>query len=345
MGIFESIKDVASSVMSTANELAFAALDDLISTDSGNKTDTGNKIDAGNKTDTGNKIDAGNKTDIGNKIDAGNKTDSGNKNGSYDNQDEAVENTSMRIQFSAKIDRLINLILEDGELNEEEGQMLMRVAEKEGFDPDEVLLVVKKKLKLSQRGGSRKTAADPKPSLSPAKRLAYEVAEIDNKFDDAIEAIYTGDDSVFDSIVDTLTGGVSGLSVGFGKKFFMKSDDEKVMELEQHREILISRVVSSVTPPSKFQEFMELLEYVSNQSKERDEDCWDDMHLALSKRGVMMAGEDKKKKEYLNMYIHKSVVPKKKENSGYPKRKSATDESLGKTILGGIGDFVCDFFN
>lgn len=158
--------------------------------------------------------------------------------------------------------------------------------------------------------------ADPKTSLSPAKRLAYDVAEIDKKFDAAIEAIYAGDDSAFDSVLDTLTGGVSGLAVGIGKKLFMKSDDDKIMELEQQREIQISRVVSSVTTPSDFQEFMELLEYVSNQSQQRDEDSWDDMHLALSKRGLLMAGDDEKKKEYLNMYIHKSFLPKKKKRFG-----------------------------
>lgn len=275
-----------------------------------------------------------------------------NKNENDDSQVDAVANTREEIQFSAKINKLIDLILEDGELNEEERDMLIRVAEKEGLDPDEVLFVVKKKLKLSQRGEGRMRTADPKASLSPAKRLAYEVAEIDKKFDAAIEAIYAGDDSAFGSVLDTLTGGVSGLAVGIGKKLFMKSDDEKVMELEQQRETQISRVVSSVTTPSDFPEFMELLEYVSNQSQQRDEDSWDDVHLALSKRGLVMAGDDEKKKEYLNMYIHESFhIPKGK--NAVVNRTSAIDIQVNKPILTGaywdfwkrtLGSFFWLFF-
>lgn len=80
------------------------------------------------------------------------QTAKGSKNENDDSQVDAVANAREEIQFSAKINRLIDLILDDGELNEDERDMLIRVAEKEGLDPDEVLFVVKKKLKLSQKG-------------------------------------------------------------------------------------------------------------------------------------------------------------------------------------------------
>ncbi len=244
------------------------------------------------------------------------RTVKGKKNESDESNADVVTSAAPEITFSKKIDRLIELVLTDGELNEEEKDMLIKVAEKEGFDPDEVIFVVKKQLKLSKKSIGQANVANPKDTLSPAKKLALEVSEIDKKFDAAIEAIYAGDDSAFASVLDTLTGGVSGLAVGIGKKIFMKSDDDKVMELEEQREIQISRVVSSVTTPSDFQEFMELLEYVCNQSHQRDESSWDNLHLVLSKRGLVMVGEDEKKKEHLNMYIHNSFLPKKKKRFG-----------------------------
>ena len=244
------------------------------------------------------------------------QTVKGKKNERDEREPDDVTSAVPEIKFSKKIDKLIDLVLTDGELNEEEKDMLIRVAEKEGFDPDEVLFVVKKQLKLSQKGVGKVQVADPKKDLSPAKKLAFEVSEIDKKFDAAVEAIYNGDDSAFGSVLDTLTGGVSGLAVGIGKKLFMKSDDEKVMELEEQREIQISRVVSSVTAPNDFHELIELLEYVNNQSKERDEDAWDTLHLTLSKRGQLMVGDDEGKKEHLNMFLHKSLLPKKKKKFG-----------------------------
>lgn len=224
--------------------------------------------------------------------------------------------TSQETKFSNKIEKLIALILADGELNEEESEMLSRLAEKEGYDPDEVLFVVKKRLKISRRSGNREQVVVSVPSVSPAKKLASEISEIEKKFDAAIESIYAGDSSAVSSILDTLTGGASGLAISIGKKLFTKSDDEKVWEIEKQREIQISRILSSVTTPQDFQDLMELLEYVSNQSKQRDEDGWDDIHLALSKRAMIMAGDNEEIKNHINIYIHKSLLPKKKKKFG-----------------------------
>ncbi len=219
-------------------------------------------------------------------------------------------------KFSKKIEKLIALVLADGELNEEESEMLSRLAEKEGYDPDEVLFVVRKRLKISRRSGNQPMVVESTLSLSPAKRLASEISEIDKKFDAAIESIYAGDSSTASAILDTLTGGASGLAISIGKKLFSKSDEDKVMELEEQREIQISHLLSSVTTPPDFQDLLELLEYVSNQSKQRDEDGWDDIHLALSKRGMIVAGDNEEKKNHITMYIHKSLLPKKKKKFG-----------------------------
>ncbi len=135
-------------------------------------------------------------------------------------KNENVVTKKQENQFSKKIEKLIDLILADGELNEEESEMLSRLAEKEGYDPDEVLFVVKKRLKLSRRPGSQLGVVESAPTLSAAKRLASEISEIDKKFDAAIESIYAGDSSAASAILDSLAGGAAGLAISIGKKSF-----------------------------------------------------------------------------------------------------------------------------
>ena len=97
------------------------------------------------------------------------QTVKGQKNESDESNADVVTSAVPEITFSKKIDRLIELILTDGELNEEEKDMLIKVAENEGFDPDEVLFVVKKQLKLSKKSIGQVNVANPKDKLSPAK--------------------------------------------------------------------------------------------------------------------------------------------------------------------------------
>ena len=75
-------------------------------------------------------------------------------------------------------------------------------------------------------------------------------------------------------VLDAVTGGVSGLVVSIGKSIFGKSDDVKILELEQLREEQRARLVTSTTLPNNELHVVELLEYVFAQTKVKHGD-WD----------------------------------------------------------------------
>lgn len=200
--------------------------------------------------------------------------------------------------FPERIEKLIRLALAEGELDEDSIEMLERAATKEGLDPDEVVFVAKKRLKLNNKAAPRK--------LSPAQELAASLSSINSKFDSAIEAIRMGDSSGASMILDAVTGGASGLLVSIGNSIFGKSDDEKILELEGLREEQRARVIVATTLPNNELHVVELLEYVFAQTKAKHGDwdgeerkAWKSLHQSAYNRAQMMVAKDPMKAQYI----------------------------------------------
>ena len=143
--------------------------------------------------------------------------------------------------FPERIEKLIRLALAEGGLDEDSIEMLERAAVKAGLDPDEVVFVAKKRLKQAIKSAP--------VQLSPAQELAAALNNLNSKFDSAIEAIRMGDSSGASAILDAVTGGAAGLVVSIGKSIFGKSDDEKILELEQLRDEQRARIINATTLP------------------------------------------------------------------------------------------------
>lgn len=200
--------------------------------------------------------------------------------------------------FPERIEKLIRLVVSEGELDEDSIQMLERAATKEGIDPDEVVFVTKKRLKHSIKAAPQK--------LSPAQELAATLTSVNSKFDSAIEQIRMGDSSGASAILDAVTGGASGLIVSIGKNIFGKSDDEKIMEIEQLRDEQRGRIINSTTLPNNELHVVELLEYVFAQVKAKHGDwdgeerkAWKSLHQSVHNRAQMMVAGDLNKSNYI----------------------------------------------
>ena len=136
------------------------------------------------------------------------------------------------------------------------------------------------------------------------QRLINSLNEIDSKFDSAIEGIRMGDSSGFANILDAVTGGTTGLIVSIGNKIFGKSDDEKIMELENLRDEQRARLISTTTLPNSELHIVELLEYVCAQNKakrgdEEERKAWKSLHESTYNRAVMMTQGDIEKVQYI----------------------------------------------
>lgn len=208
--------------------------------------------------------------------------------------------------YPERIEKLIRLALAEGELDEDSIEMLERAAKKEGLDPDEVVFVAKKRLKHVAKSSPQ--------NLSPAQALASSLNELDQKFNSAIEAIRMGDSSGASAILDAVTGGATGLIVSIGKGIFGKSDDEKILELEELRDEQRARLITSTTLPNNLLHVVELLEYVFQQTKAKHGDwdgeerkAWKSLHQSVYNRAVMMSQGDAEKIQYLE-----SLKPVKK---------------------------------
>lgn len=230
--------------------------------------------------------------------------------GTVCSSDDAKQSTANEVEemYPERIEKLIRLALAEGELDADTIQMLERAATREGLDPDEVVFVAKKRLKSICKAQG--------PALTPAKKLAYDLSEIDKKIDSAIDAVMMGNSSSLSGILDTITGGASGLVVSIGKSIFGESDDEKIEKLELARYNQRTRLISSTTTPDNYQHLLELLEYVFQQTKESDENAWDTLHLTVYNRAVTMAGNDEEKIQYIALFMPESLKPKKKKRFG-----------------------------
>lgn len=205
--------------------------------------------------------------------------------------------------FPERIEKLIRLVLCEGTLDEDSREMLERAALKEGVDPMEVIFVTKKRLKTA--------GAQAAPvAVSCTKALAQSLAEIDAKFDEAIEKIRQGDTPGL-SALDAITGGATGLAVSIGKSIFGKSDDDKVYELEDMRDDQRARIITATTLPSELLQIIELLEYVNVQVKAdhyvAEEQAWKSLHETVYNRAVLMVGDNMEQKAYID-----SLQPVKK---------------------------------
>ncbi len=210
--------------------------------------------------------------------------------------------------YPEKIEKLIKFILMDGEFGEDEIDTLTKAAIKEGLDPDEVIFVTKKRLKRTSKAVA--------PKLSPAQKLAADLAEIDEKFDNAIHQIRIGDSSGASALLDAFTGGGVGLAVSIGKSIFGQSDDDKIEELEEARYAQRERIISSTIIPNDVHQVQELLEFVYQNVNNQVETAWDNLHVSVYNKAIMLAGNDEVKLQYLASYIPESLKPKKKKRFG-----------------------------
>lgn len=227
------------------------------------------------------------------------------------NQTTAYEAVEM---FPERIEKLIRLALAEGELDSDSIEMLERAAVKEGLDPDEVVFVAKKRLKQFVKSAPVR--------FSPAQKLATALNELDAKFNSAIEALRMGDSSGASAILDTISGGMTGLAFSIGNKIFGKSVDEKVEDIMKVRDTQRSNLISSTTLPNNELQVIELLEFVStqvhasksgdkglldyaidsvfgNMDTSQEKNAWKSLHMSAYNRAQMMVAGDAFKLQYI----------------------------------------------
>lgn len=68
------------------------------------------------------------------------------------NKKKGASNGGGDIRYSASLEKLIAMVIEDGTVTDEEMALLRRKAEKEGADPDEVEFVVRHRLRTASGG-------------------------------------------------------------------------------------------------------------------------------------------------------------------------------------------------
>ena len=233
-----------------------------------------------------------------------------------------VQNSMTESMYPERIEKLIRLALAEGELDEDSIEMLERAATKEGLDPDEVVFVAKKRLKQAVKSAPVR--------LSPAQSLANTLNELDAKFNSAIEAIRMGDSNGASDILNTITGGMTGLAVTIGNRIFGKSVDDKVNDVMEMRDVQRASLITSTTLPNNELQVVELLEFVSaqvNASKKgnkgildvafdsvfgdydtsKEAQAWKSLHQSAYNRAQMMVAADPVKAQYIE-----SLKPKKK---------------------------------
>ena len=223
-----------------------------------------------------------------------------NVKGGIQTADDVKQSTAHEVEemFPERIEKLIRLALAEGELDSDSIEMLERASIKEGLDPDEVVFVAKKRLKQAIKSAPKK--------LSPAQELAATLSALNSKFDSAIEAIRMGDSSGASAILNAVTGGVTGLVASIGNSIFGKSDDMKILELEQLREEQRARIITATTLPNNELQVVELLEYVYAQTKANHGDwdgderkAWKSLHQSCYNRAQMMVAGDPSKAQYI----------------------------------------------
>lgn len=132
--------------------------------------------------------------------------------------------------------------------------------------------------------------------LSPAKKLAYDLSEIDKKFNAAFEALRNS--MGISDYIDFMYG---------YRAEFRRSFEELIEELETAQYVIRSEAIRATTIPYDYENLIELLEYISKQAKESDEDEWDDLHLGVYDQAVMMADNDESMLEHIKLYMPESL--------------------------------------
>lgn len=99
--------------------------------------------------------------------------------------------------FSPALEKLISLALEDGDISDQEIQMLVRKAEKEGVDPDEFRFIISKRLKISNKNKEAARQAETAQKAKQSKKHR-------NDHDDDDDDDKGGEEGLMDMIGDFL---------------------------------------------------------------------------------------------------------------------------------------------
>ena len=132
--------------------------------------------------------------------------------------------------------------------------------------------------------------------LTPAKKLAYDLSEIDKKFNAAFEALRNS--MGISDYIDFMYG---------YRALFRRSFENLIEELETVQYVIRSKAIRATTIPYDYENLIELLEYISKQVKESDEDEWDDLHLGVYDQAVMIADNDENMLEHIKLYMPESL--------------------------------------
>lgn len=134
------------------------------------------------------------------------------------------------------------------------------------------------------------------PMLTPAKKLAYDLSEIDKKFNAAFEALRSS--MGISDYIEFMYGYRDSLRTKF---------EELIEELNTAQYVIRSNAIRATTIPDDDENLIELLEYISKQAKESDKDEWDDLHLDVYDHAVMMADNDESMLEHIKLYMPESL--------------------------------------
>ena len=134
------------------------------------------------------------------------------------------------------------------------------------------------------------------PMLTPAKKLANDLSEIDKKFNAAFEALRSS--MGISDYIDFMYG---------YRAEFRRSFEQLIEDLEAAQYVIRSNAISATTIPDDDENLIELLEYISKQAKESDEDEWDDLHLDVYDQAVIMANNDESMLEHIKLYMPASL--------------------------------------
>jgi len=126
----------------------------------------------------------------------------------------AASESQKESMYSAQLEKLIAMAIEDGDITDEDIAMLRRRAEKEGVDPDELEFVVRKRIK--------KTMAYK--DLSPVQRLHKMLADCDAESKSATNTI-SGFQRLSGLVAEDMMGNGKKAAVLAGFPFPENSDD------------------------------------------------------------------------------------------------------------------------
>lgn len=148
--------------------------------------------------------------------------------------------------YSDSMEAFIETLIQDGNIDDDEMVILRKKAEKEGYDPDEVEIVVRKRLK---QFANKVQAADPYYGMNPAQKLAKMIGETGSSSNTKSKG-----EGIMSGIMDMVS---SGTGMPIGALLEMENEEEQ----QQQK---ISNIITSYRLPDNLSDIEEIAEVLIN---------------------------------------------------------------------------------